>query len=61
MRVLARQVKHAFDVTIESPHDADARKHGRSVMFCNQQQRVDRELPFFDFRNGYSLGDSNVV
>jgi hypothetical protein len=30
------------------------------VMFCNQQQRVYRGLPFFDLRNGYSLGGSNV-
>jgi hypothetical protein len=57
MRTFARRIKHAFDVTIERPH---ARKHGLSVMFCNQQQRVYRGLPFFDLRNGYSLGGSNV-
>jgi hypothetical protein len=45
-------MKHAFDVTIERPHDADARKHGRSLMFCNQQPRAYRALPFFDLRNG---------
>jgi hypothetical protein len=60
MRMFARQIKHAFDVTIERRHDVDALKHGRSVMFCNQQQRVYRDLPFFDLRNGYSLGGSNV-
>jgi hypothetical protein len=29
-------------------------------MFCDQQPRVYRALPFFDLRNGYSLGGANV-
>jgi hypothetical protein len=60
MRVFARRVKLPNVAAVQCPHDADARKHGRSVMFCNQQQRVYRGLPFFDLRNGYSLGGSNV-
>jgi hypothetical protein len=60
MMILVRWIEHPFDVAIGRPHHADARKHGRAVMFCNQQQRVYRGLPFFDLRNGYSLGGSNV-
>jgi hypothetical protein len=31
MLVLARRVEHAFDVTVQGSHDADAREHRRAV------------------------------
>jgi hypothetical protein len=46
MLVLSRRVEHAFDVTIQRSHDADAREHCWPVMFCNQQKRRHRGLPF---------------
>ncbi len=32
---------------MERSHDADPGEHRRAVMFCNQQQRLHRGLPFF--------------
>jgi hypothetical protein len=36
MMILTRQVESALDVSIERPHDGDAREHRRPVMFCDQ-------------------------
>jgi hypothetical protein len=44
MMILARWIKHAFDVMV--PHDADPGEHRRPAMFCNQQQRFHRGLPW---------------
>jgi hypothetical protein len=46
MRIFARWIKPALDVTVQCPQDADARHHGRPAMFCNQQQRLHRGLPW---------------
>lgn len=32
---------------MERSHHANRREHRRAAMFCNQQQRLDRGLPFF--------------
>ena len=32
---------------MERSHHADPGEHRRAVMFCNQQQRLHRGLPFF--------------
>ena len=39
-------VEHALDVAVQRPHDTDARKHRRPVLFCDRQQRFHRGLPF---------------
>jgi len=46
MLVLPRRVEHAFDVTIQCPHDTDAGEHRRPAVFRDQQQRLHRGLPF---------------
>jgi len=33
MRIFARWIKPALDVTVQCPQDADARHHGRPAMF----------------------------
>jgi hypothetical protein len=45
MRVFARRIELQRDVTVQRPHDADPRKHGRAVMFDDQERRFDRSLP----------------
>jgi hypothetical protein len=45
MLVLPRRVEHAFDVTIQCPHDTDAGEH-RPAIFRDQQQRLHGGLPF---------------
>src|ERR1700686_2931589 len=46
MRLLARWIEHPLDVTVQRSNDADAREHRWTVMFCNQQKRPHRGLPF---------------
>ena len=46
MLVFARRVKHALDVPVDRFHDADAREQRWPVLFCDQQQRFHRGLPF---------------
>jgi hypothetical protein len=46
MRLFARRVEHPLDVTVQRSNDADAREHRWTVMFCNQQKRPHRGLPF---------------
>jgi hypothetical protein len=36
------------DVTVQCPHDADARHRGGSVVFDHQEQRLDRGLPLIE-------------
>jgi hypothetical protein len=44
MRVFAPRIERPYDVAVQSPHDADARHHGRAVMFDDQEYRFDRSL-----------------
>jgi hypothetical protein len=46
MRVLAIGTKHALDVAIERPQDADARVHQEVATFSGADQATDRGLPF---------------
>jgi hypothetical protein len=46
MRLFARRVEHPLDVTVQRSNYADAREHRWTVMFCNQQKRPHRGLPF---------------
>jgi ATP-dependent exoDNAse (exonuclease V) beta subunit len=46
MRLFARRVEHPLDGTVQRSNDADAREHRWTVMFCNQQKRPHRGLPF---------------
>jgi hypothetical protein len=48
MLVLARRVKHAFDVTVQGSHDPDAREHRRAVLVDDQEKGLDGILPFLD-------------
>jgi hypothetical protein len=41
MRIFARRVEHAFDITVQCPHDTDARKHRRAAQLCDQDQAFD--------------------
>jgi hypothetical protein len=48
-----RRIKHPLDVTVQGPHDADAREHRRAaVAFGDQEQDLDRSLPFLDLLFG---------
>jgi hypothetical protein len=40
---------------VQRPHDADARHHGRAVMFDDQKHCFDRSLPFIELL--FSLGE----
>ena len=42
----------AFDVTVQGPHDPDAREHRRAVLVDDQKQGLDRILPFLDLLFG---------
>lgn len=58
MLVFARRVKHALDVPVDRSHDADAREQRWPVLFCDQQQRFQRGLPFVGIVFGLGqLGD----
>jgi hypothetical protein len=52
MMILARRIKHPLDVTVQGPHDADAREHRRAVLVDDQKQGLDRSLPFLDLLFG---------
>jgi hypothetical protein len=52
MGIFAIRIELAHDMTIQSPHDANARKHRRAVIFDYQQQRFDRSLPLRKFLFG---------
>jgi hypothetical protein len=45
MRVIAIRIEFSNDVTVQSPHDADARHHGRTLVFDDQEHRFDCGLP----------------
>jgi hypothetical protein len=46
--ILARR-EYPLDVSVQCPHDADARKHRRAAFaFGDQDQRLDRSLPLLD-------------
>ena len=47
MAIFARRVEHALDVTVQRPHDTDAREHRWPAMLRNQQKSLHRGLPFF--------------
>jgi hypothetical protein len=46
MMILSLRVKHPLDVTVQCPHDADARKHRGSAQRRDQDQHLHRRLPF---------------
>jgi hypothetical protein len=46
MRVFAIGIENALNMPVQSPHDADARHHGGSVILDDQEQRFDRGLLF---------------
>jgi hypothetical protein len=46
MRVFAIGIKLPDDVTVQCPHDPDARKHRRSARRRDQDQRLHCSLPF---------------
>jgi hypothetical protein len=52
MLVFPRRIKHALDVTVQCPHDADARHDGRAVI-GNQEHRFDRRLPLRELLFGF--------
>jgi hypothetical protein len=46
--VFARWIKHPLDVSVQCPHDTDARHHGRPIEIDDQEQGFDRGLPFLE-------------
>ena len=52
MFVLLRWIKHALDVSLQCPHDADARYPGRAIEFDYQEQGFDRGLPLVEILFG---------
>jgi hypothetical protein len=48
MRVFAIWVELPKDVTVQCPHHANARHHGRPVILDDEEQRFDRSLPFLE-------------
>jgi hypothetical protein len=45
MTIFTRRVEHAFDVSVQCPHDADTRKYGRSSERRDQDQGFHCRLP----------------
>ena len=45
MMLFAVQVEHALDVTVQRPHDPDARKHAGAAERGDQDQRFHCHLP----------------
>jgi hypothetical protein len=52
MLFFTRRIEHAFDVSVQCPHEADARKHRRAAQRHDQDQRFHRGLPFLALVNG---------
>jgi hypothetical protein len=50
MMVFAVGIEHPLDVTVQGPHDADAREHRRAVLVDDQKQGLDRILRIADAR-----------
>jgi len=48
MGVFAVGIEHPFDVSVQRPHDADARHHRRAVKLDDQKQGFDRGLPLVE-------------
>jgi hypothetical protein len=46
MMVFAIRIELAKVAAVQRSHDANPRKHGRSIRANNQHQRLDRGLPF---------------
>jgi hypothetical protein len=46
MMLFASWIKHPFNVTVQCPHDADAREHRRPAQRRDQHQGFDCGLPF---------------
>jgi hypothetical protein len=43
--VFARRIKHPLDVSVQRPHHANARHHGRAAELDDLEQGLDRGLP----------------
>jgi hypothetical protein len=52
MMIFAIRIEHAPDVPVQCPHDADASKHRRAAVLCDQEQHFDRGLPFLELLFG---------
>ncbi len=48
MGILARGVRRQLNVSVQCPHDADARHHRRAVELDDQEQGFDRGLPLVE-------------
>jgi hypothetical protein len=59
MRLFAIGIERALDVTIERPHDADAREHRRAAKTDDEQKSFHHSLPFW--RREFALGGSPVM
>jgi len=58
MFVFARRIEHALDVSADHPHYANPRAQRWPALFCDQQQRFHRGLPFVGIVFGHGqLGD----
>jgi hypothetical protein len=55
MLFLSRRIQHPLDVTVQGPHDADAREHRRAVLGDDQKQGLDRILRIADADAGLLL------
>ncbi len=61
---LRDEIKLPNVAAVECPHDSDARHHGRTVEFDDQEQGFDRGLPFLEIllslRTPLSLSETQI-
>lgn len=45
-------IEHPFDMSVQRPHDADARHHRRAAVLGDQEKHFDRSLSLLDLLFG---------
>ncbi|HWO29419.1 MAG TPA: hypothetical protein VNO32_11555 [Candidatus Acidoferrum sp.] len=57
--IFARSIEHTLNVSVQCPHEANARHHGGPVELDDQEQGFDRGLPLLDIL--FSLRQAGVM
>jgi hypothetical protein len=53
MMFFAIGIEHAFDVSVQRPHDADPGEHRRAAVLGDQEKQFDRGLPLLDLCSAF--------
>jgi len=62
MMLFAIRIEDALNVTVQGPHDADAREHRRAAKRRDQDQRLHCRLPLWRHVLGFrKLGDVAAI